>query len=355
MEDNTTKTNPSNPTSLSKLIETFIDNDCLFKKNPPFTISFSQPNPKTNNFSVIYDRKHFIPCILAIPKNEESLINDKTKTETKIIVNDSCFELVLYKNEKEDNLVLKFLLFIIIKDIKKSEEEPLKKEEEKIININEDFGTVDNLSTFLFDYVKSKNDLVNKYKDEKINIVDKIFFDINVKENIRFFNEENKNLINEENKNDIIKLKGIKSQIEIKENLIKGDEKIVDNEKIISNVLDMLNPSYKSDLIDDYYDEMPEELAEVNRRYKHVNITNNKYSDFVKNKGEMEVEKEGVEEENFVEEVEAEEEHKRGRKKKKENSTSKKNKGNKENKEHKEKKEGSNMKIFTTKGNKGDK
>lgn len=315
---------------LYKSIESFIDNNCSHKKIAPFLVNFSQLNEASKTFPIIYDKNNYIQCILKVPKNEESIINDKKKKETKILVNDSSFELVLYKNDNDHNLI-KCLFIIIINDIKSSEEEAIECEE-NILNINEDENLNDRLKLFLFDLIKSNKKLSDTFISNNINILDKILFKDNV-DNIKFFNIDNKNIITDENKKDILKIKTIQSNVEIKE---KND---IDNEKIISYALDELNPYYKNDLMDEYYDEMPEELNDLLKKYKKVNINNEMYLNYIHSKdGEKKENSENDEDEkDEKEDKEEPKKGKKGEKKQKKSNNKEKKSVNKSNKKDKEK------------------
>ena len=52
----------------------------------------------------------------------------------------------------------------------------------------------------------------------------------------------------------------------------------------INEVLDELNPDYKNDLMDRYLDEMPEELANLMKKYRKINFTKSMYMNYLENK-----------------------------------------------------------------------
>ena len=144
---------------LYKSIENFIDNECIYKKNSPFTATFSKENGKTELLPKIMDNSNFIQCIMNIPKEKESLINQGS-SEFKVNVTDSSFEFVLYKSNNFPS-VIKCLLLLIVNDIEKSnDKEDLKQEKEKeengkgISDINNEYKLLEKLKKFIFNYIK---------------------------------------------------------------------------------------------------------------------------------------------------------------------------------------------------------
>ena len=103
---------------LYKNIENFIDAECAYKKNSPFIVSFKKENGKTEPLPKIFDNSNFIQCIMNIPKEKESLLNQGS-SEFKVNVTDSSFEFVLYKSNNFPS-VIKCLLLLIVNDIEKS-------------------------------------------------------------------------------------------------------------------------------------------------------------------------------------------------------------------------------------------
>ena len=139
---------------LYKSIENFIDNECIYKKNSPFTATFSKENGKTELLPKIMDNSNFIQCIMNIPKEKESLINQGS-SEFKVNVTDSSFEFVLYKSNNFPS-VIKCLLLLIVNDIEKSnDKEDLKQEKEKeengkgISDINNEYKLLEKLKKFI--------------------------------------------------------------------------------------------------------------------------------------------------------------------------------------------------------------
>ena len=45
-----------------------------------------------------------------------------------------------------------------------------------------------------------------------------------------------------------------------------------------------MNPDYKNELIDRYLDEMPEELANLMKKYRKINFTKSMYTEYLENK-----------------------------------------------------------------------
>ena len=85
-------------------------------------------------------------------------------------------------------------------------------------------------------------------------------------------------------------IKSISSKLEIKQKKNEEKEKQEkENEEIkqkndINEVLDELNPDYKNDLMDRYLDEMPEELANLMKKYRKINFTKSMYMNYLENK-----------------------------------------------------------------------
>lgn len=278
---------------LYKNIEAFIDNKCTYTKNEPFKINFFQGNEKTNNLPIIFDKNSYIQCFLKIPKKEESIINGK-KNAVKIIIKESSFELVLYKSD-DNQSIIKCLIIIIIEDIQSTEESSINFNE-SAININDDFKLMEKLKIFFFDYIKmNKNFFPKEVIHEKTNILEKILLK-DAKDDIRFFNEENKGINTNENiKPEITKIKSVLSKLEIKQKEAGKEGKNFKNKNVIIDVLEELNPNFKTDLIDKYLDEMPEELNDLMKKFNCVKFNNQMYKNYLKNKEkekEMEKEKE---------------------------------------------------------------
>ena len=289
---------------LYKNIENFIDTDCAYKKNSPFTATFCKENGKTDLLPKIKDNSNYIQCIMNIPKEKESLLT-QGQSEFKVNVTDSSFEFVLYKSNNFPS-VIKCLLLLIVNDMEKAEEKEETKEEEKeksIADINNEYKLLEKLKKFIFNYIKINRK--NKNIQNSANIIETILLS-GAKDGIRFFNQENNgiNLEDENIKKISETIKTIASKLEIKQKKNEEKEKQEkENEEIkekndITEVLDELNPDYKNELIDRYVDEMPEEIANLMKKYRKINFTKNMYMEYLENKnkaGNTPIEKMNVE------------------------------------------------------------
>ncbi len=275
---------------LYKNIENFIDTDCAYKKNSPFTATFCKENGKTDLLPKIKDNFNYIQCIMNIPKEKESLLT-QGQSEFKVNVTDSSFEFVLYKSNNFPS-VIKCLLLLIVNDMEKAEEKEETKEEEKeksIADINNEYKLLEKLKKFIFNYIKINRK--NKNIQNSANIIETILLS-GAKDGIRFFNQENNgiNLEDENIKKISETIKTIASKLEIKQKKNEEKEKQEkENEEIkekndITEVLDELNPDYKNELIDRYVDEMPEEIANLMKKYRKINFTKSMYKDYLENK-----------------------------------------------------------------------
>ncbi len=289
---------------LYKNIESFIDNNCVYKKNDPFLITFSKEKENSDELPTVQDSSNFIQCIMNIPKEKEDLLKEeKNSNGIKINVVDSSFEFILYKNNTTPS-VIECLLLLIINDIEKVETpEAETKNEKKASNINLEYKLLEKLKKFIFNYIKKNKK--NKKSEGSSNVLEDILLG-GAKNGIRFFNND-KNRIDYEKENikKIIEIiKSIPSKLEIKQKKSlneKSESKKIeeteegkevnkkrkkDNDNDINEVLDELNPDYKNELIDRYLDEMPEELVNLMKKYKNINFTKNmfmEYTDKTKN------------------------------------------------------------------------
>ena len=194
---------------------------------------------------------------------------DNNQKDIQLLIKDSSFELVIFKNDK-DLETIKCLLLLIVNDYTINDKEEAEKfDEEKIVDINSDENILDILKIFLFDYIKENK--TNKTLDEILLGESK--------DNIRFFNnEENKIFINE--------IKKINFEIKIE----------INNKNSMNDILDELNPSFKEELMGKLLDEMPEELVDLMKKYKNVNFTNEMYLNYLDYKNKPKEEKENKEE-----------------------------------------------------------
>lgn len=289
---------------LYKNIESFIDNNCVYKKNDPFLITFSKEKENSDELPTVQDSSNFIQCIMNIPKEKEDLLKEEKNSKgIKINVVDSSFEFILYKNNTTPS-VIECLLLLIINDIEKVETpEAETKNEKKASNINLEYKLLEKLKKFIFNYIKKNKK--NKKSEGSSNVLEDILLG-GAKNGIRFFNND-KNRIDYEKENikKIIEIiKSIPSKLEIKQKKSlneKSESKKIeeteegkevnkkrkkDNDNDINEVLDELNPDYKNELIDRYLDEMPEELVNLMKKYKNINFTKNmfmEYTDKTKN------------------------------------------------------------------------
>ena len=277
---------------LYKNIESFIDNNCTYKKNEPFIITYVNEKDNSTTLPIVRDSSNFIQCIMNIPKEKEELLKGtQSTTGIKINVLDSSFEFILYKNSTVPS-VIKCILLLIINDIEAVDAitEPEAKTDKNLSDINNEYHLLEKLKKFIFNYIK-------KNKKSSNNELENILL------GIRFFNHDN-NGINYENENiqKIIEIiKSISSKLDIKpkksenkkneetEEIHKKDKK--ENDNAINEVLDELNPDYKNELIYRYLDEMPEEIVNLMKKYKNINFTKNMYNEYIdKNKNTKEVE-----------------------------------------------------------------
>ena len=279
---------------LYKNIENFIDNECVCKKNSPFTATFSKENGKTELLPKIKDNSNFIQCIMNLPKEKESLIK-QGPSEFKVNVTDSSFEFVLYKSNNFPS-VIKCLLLLIVNDMEKvNEKEDLKQEKEKedngkaISDINNEYKLLEKLKKFIFNYIKINRK--NKNIQNSANIIETILL-AEAKDGIRFFNLDNNGInLEDENIKKISEIiKSVASKLEIKQKKNEEKEKQqkenveLKEKNVINEVLDELNPDYKNELINRYLDEMPEEIANLMKKYRKINFTKNMYVEYLENK-----------------------------------------------------------------------
>ena len=286
---------------LYDIIEEFIQNKCIYKKNNSFKINYHKNNSAQEALPFIYDDTNYIQCLIK-PKDDLKN-NDK---DLKLIINDSSFELILYKNDN-DLKTIKCILLLIINDYTVNDtEEANKFDEENIIDINNEEDLLEKTKLFLYNYIKQ-----NKNKEKTL---DKILLGDSTN-NIRFFN-------NKDNKNfeeDIKKIKLCESNIQMK------------NFYDINNILDLLNPKLKQDLVNKFLDEMPEEIANLTKKYKNIKFNNEMYLNYVdyKNKIKEEENKEKSKDKENNNENENNEENKNTNTPRKKDKKEKKNKDDK--------------------------
>ena len=306
--------------NLYKSVESFIDNNCVYKKNDPFIINYSTENENSGGLPTINDKSKYIQCVINIPEEKQDILKDAK--DTKINILDSSFEFVLYKNNTTPSLI-KCLLLLIINDIEKVDTQETEgtenKNKKELNNINHDHNLLENLSRFIYNYIK-KNKKKNKSSD---NVIETILLK-DAKDGIRFFNFRDNGInYEDENTKKIIEIiKSIPSKLEIKKRTSEHkkpkevkdvkdekEETKKENENDINEVLDELNPDYKNELIDRYLDEMPEEIVNLMKRYKNINFTKNMYNEYIdkakntENVEQIENNNENVRQENVEEAV----------------------------------------------------
>ena len=271
---------------LIKNIENFIDAECAYKKNSPFIATFHKENDNSNLLPKIFDNSNFIQCIMNIPKEKEALITGEEK-ELKVNVTDSSFEFVLYKSSNFPS-VIKCLLLLIVNDFEKVEgNDEIKPESEKPpSDINNEYKLLEKLKKFIFNYIKVNKKSKNLQNNS--NVIETILLG-GAKNDLRFFNLENENI---KKTSEIIKSISSKLEIKQKKNEEKEKQEEKENEEAkqksdINEVLDELNPDYKNDLMDRYLDEMPEELANLMKKYRKINFTKSMYNDYLANKNKI--------------------------------------------------------------------
>lgn len=264
---------------LHKIIEEFIHNKCFSsKKKGSFKINFHPDNNNPENLAILYDNSNYIQCLI---KKKEEL--DKQEKDLELLIKDSSFDLVIYRNDNELNK-LNCILILIVNNYSIITKEPEKFEEGEIIDVNNDEKIIDKLKLFLFDYIKEnkdKNDLNQILLNDSTN-------------NIKFFNTKDIKDFTE----DINKIKNLPNKIEI------------NNKNSLNEILDEINPSYKEELINKYIDEMPEEIVELMKKYKNVNFNNEKYLNYINYKNSGGNENENIQEDNKEKDKENKEENK---------------------------------------------
>ena len=99
----------------------------------------------------------------------------------------------------------------------------------------------------------------------------------------------------------------------------------------INNILDLLNPKLKQDLVNKFLDEMPEEIANLTKKYKNIKFNNEMYLNYVdyKNKIKEEENKEKSKDKENNNENENNEENKNTNTPRKKDKKEKKNKDDK--------------------------
>ena len=234
--------------ALEKNLEKFFNNNNIVK-NEEFKSYFYQEED-SKEFNIIYDEQNYIYYLSNIPKEKEYII--KEKVEYEILITDSSYDILFYKNKQNS---ISCILIIIINDIdyKITNENSLEFKNDKFQNINDKEDIIIKIKQKIIQYIKSKKENISE-KMENILLEGKEY-------NLLY----NKDLIHNE---EIKKLCSIVSKVEIKNenyNNITND--------IFLNVYEILSPSYKSMLSQKYIDEMPHDLFQVMIKYQDIKFS----------------------------------------------------------------------------------
>ena len=255
---------------LLKTVEQFISNKCLQKKEKNSSFEINYHFNGSNNLPILYDNTHNIPCIITNKTELEEL--NKINKDCHLLIKDSKLELVFYKSDSESKFIKCCIIFIInefsiIKNLKEEENLEIIFDKENNIDINYDDKIVKRLKKFLYDYIKK-----NKSKS-----LAKIFLENEIN-NIKIFSNDNNKI------EGIEFIKNLDYEIKMKEG------------KNLDEILDELYPEFKEELISKYIDEMPDEIVNLQKKYKKINFNNEiykKYKDEMNNKGkDKEIEEE---------------------------------------------------------------
>ena len=256
---------------LEKSIKIFFENKDSYYKNEKFKAYFFQGDDSTNNINVIYDNKNYIYYLLNISKEKEYLIKEKNENEIAII--DSSYDLFFYKkstNPKNINCIL--LLIINDIDIKSTNENYLEFKSEKLLNIN--------LKKEIINKIKEK--IIENLKNEiEKNDIDDITESLLGEKNYNFL--VNKHLIENNNDNIKIQIENL-SRLMSKVEIIKNKCNNLDIDKLFMNVIEILPPSYSSNLAQKYLSEMPENLYNLMNKYCNSNFNKISFDNYKKNK-----------------------------------------------------------------------
>ena len=255
---------------LLKTVEQFISNKCLQKKEKNSSFEINYHSNGANNLPILYDSTHNIPCLITNKTKLEEL--NKINKDCHLLIKDSKLELIFYKSDSESKFIKCCIIFIInefsiIKNLKEEENILITFDKENSIDINYDDKIVKRLKKFLYDYIKK-----NKSKT-----LGKIFLENEIN-NINIFSNDNNKI------EGIECIKNLDYEIKMKEG------------KNLDEILDELYPEFKEELISKYIDEMPDEIVNLQKKYKKINFNNEiykKYKDEMNNKGkDKEIEEE---------------------------------------------------------------
>ena len=256
---------------LLKHIDQFASNKFSHKKEKNISFEINYHSLGENNLPILYDNTHFIPCLITKKSEFEEL--NKNKNDSHLLIKDSKLELIFYKDDKELNIIKTSIIFVIndfsVINNKKEEENSINFDKEKINDINKENRVTKKLKKFLYDYIKK-----NCNKGDKNFSLNKLFLD-NASNNIKIYNNDNNIKIDEINN-----IKNLDSEIKMKEG------------KNLDVILDELFPEFKEELIGKYIDEMPDEIVNLQKKYKKINFTNEIYKKYIKDLDNKEKEKE---------------------------------------------------------------
>lgn len=255
---------------LIKVVEQFILNKCSPKKEKNISFEVYYHPPEKNNLSIIFDKAHYIPCVFSQKKEMDDL--NKINTVSNLLIKDSQLDLVFYKSDSEPKFIKCNLIFIIndfaiIEKPKVEGEDTVVFDKEKIFDINKENRVLKKLGIFLYDYIKK-----NLAKNKNLNL-NNLFLE-NTKNNIKLFNNDSAKIDN------IEFVKNLEAEIRMKEG------------KNIEDILDELNPEIKENLIAKYIDEMPDDIVNLQKKYKKINFTKEIYQNYLKEFNNKEKEKE---------------------------------------------------------------
>ena len=254
---------------LIKLVEKFVANKCVQKEKKNFKIKYHLSINNDKKLRLIYDDIYCVPCAFYLNNNKNEELKelnkdkDNNKKEAYLNIKDFSFDLIFYKDELDSkyikcNIIIIINDFDIIKELEENKEESrIDYDENKIIDINKDEKIIKKLRLFLYEYIKK-----NMTKDK--NSFKKLFFE-NAKNGIKFFNDS--------------KIENIDIDIN---SLVEGLK--IKEEKNLEQILDELNPEIKEELIEKYIDEMPDEIVKLQKKYKKINFTKDKYQNYIDKK-----------------------------------------------------------------------
>ena len=234
--------------ALEKNLEKFFNNNNIVK-NEEFKSYFYQEDD-SKEFNIIYDEQNYIYYLSNIPKEKEYII--KEKIEYEILIKDSSYDILFYKNLQNS---INCILIIIINDIdfKITNENYLEFKFDKFQNINDKENIITKIKQKIINYIKEKEENISSNLE---NII------LEGKDYNLLYNND---LINNE---EIKKLCSIVSKVEI-----KNDNFDNINDNIFMNVYEILSPSYKSLLAQNYFNEMPQNLLHLMLKYQETNFT----------------------------------------------------------------------------------